>query len=82
MNGLVSCGVSGIVAFAVKRISVFRSSKNKIGAIFMTSDLIFNSGIIICGAAVFSAVITIIVLRFRKLQLNKQLDAEFGKRRH
>ena len=46
----------------------------------MAPDLIFNSGIILCGVAVVGAVIAVIVLRFSKSRLNKQLDAEYGKR--
>ena len=47
----------------------------------MSPDLIFNSGIIICGVAVVGALIVAIILRLSKTRLNKQLDAEYGKRR-
>jgi uncharacterized integral membrane protein len=47
----------------------------------MTSDVIFNSGVILCGAAVMGAVVAAIALRLRKARLEKQLDAEFGERR-
>ena len=48
----------------------------------MTPDLIFNSGIVICGIAVVGAIIAAIVLRVFKVRLNRRLDAEYGKRRH
>jgi len=48
----------------------------------MTAELIFNIGIIICGVAVASAIIATIILRISKVRLNKQLDAEYGKRRN
>jgi len=48
----------------------------------MSPDFIFNGGLIICGAAVISSIIAIIILRLLKTQLNKKFDAEYGKRRH
>lgn len=47
----------------------------------MSPDLIFNTGIIICGAAVIFTIIAVIILRFLKTRLNRQLDSEYGKRR-
>ncbi|MDR0491109.1 MAG: hypothetical protein LBH28_07705 [Oscillospiraceae bacterium] len=48
----------------------------------MSPDFIFYSGIVICGVAIVSAVIAVIILRLSKTRLNKRLDAEYGKRRH
>ena len=48
----------------------------------MTSEMIFNSGIIICGITVVGAVVAFITMRVYKTRLNKHLDVEFGKRRH
>ena len=48
----------------------------------MTPELIFKSGIVICVVAVVCAVLAAIVLRLMKLRLNKNLDAEYGKRKH
>ena len=47
----------------------------------MFPDFVFNSGIVICGVAVVGAVIAAIMLRRSKARLNRQLDAEYGKRR-
>lgn len=48
----------------------------------MESEMIFNLGILICVVAIAGAIITAIMLRIFKVRLNKQLDAEFGKRRY
>ena len=48
----------------------------------MAPELIFNIGNVICGVSVISAIIATIILRMSKTRLNRQLDAEFGKRRH
>jgi len=45
------------------------------------SEILFSGGIIICGIAVIGALISIIILRFMKIHLNKQFDIEYGKRR-
>jgi hypothetical protein len=47
----------------------------------MSPELILNTGIVICCVAVAGAVITGIVLRLSRKRLNRQLDAEYGKRR-
>jgi len=47
----------------------------------MAPDLIFNAGLIICGAVAAAAVISAIVLKTAKKRLDRRLDAEYGKRR-
>ena len=47
----------------------------------MTPELLYNTGIILCGAAVAVAVVAAVVLGLVRARLNKRLDAEFGKRR-
>ncbi|MCL1792338.1 MAG: hypothetical protein FWG34_00555 [Oscillospiraceae bacterium] len=48
----------------------------------MAPELIFYIGIFICCIAVMGAIIAIIFLHLFKVRLDKQLDAEYGKRRH
>lgn len=48
----------------------------------MPPDYILYSGIAVCGIAVIGAIIATILLRFFKMRINKQLDTEYGKRRH
>ena len=46
------------------------------------SQIVFESGIVICVIASLAAIVATIVLRLLKIRLNKQLDMEFGRRRH
>lgn len=48
----------------------------------MTPEQIFHIGVVICGVAVVGALIAAILLRCFKARLNRQLDSEYGKRRH
>jgi len=47
----------------------------------MSPELVFYAGIAVSLVAVAIAIVAILVLRFSKVRLNKQLDAEYGKRR-
>ncbi len=49
---------------------------------FTISELLFYGGISAMGAAIILAVASIIIFRSGGKRLNKQLEAEFGKRRH
>ena len=46
------------------------------------STILFYSGIAVCLASAVGGIIAVIVLRYSKTRLNKQLDAEYGKQRH
>ena len=48
----------------------------------MSHNIIFAGGIIICGIAAVGGIVAGLALRISKKRLNKQLDAEYGKRRH
>ena len=46
------------------------------------SEVLFYGGIALSGTAILCGIIAAIILRLLKLRLNKQLDAEYGKRGH
>ena len=46
------------------------------------SEFLYSAGIAICSATAVSAVIATFILRFSKTRLNKQLNTEYGSRRH
>jgi uncharacterized iron-regulated membrane protein len=48
----------------------------------MPPDLIFTLGAALCGIALLLMIIMGLVMHISKKRLNKQLDAEYGKRRH
>jgi len=48
----------------------------------MTGDFLFNTGLVIMGGAVVCAIAVVIGLGLRKRRLKKQLEVEYGKRRH
>lgn len=44
------------------------------------SEVLLYGGIAVCSVAVISAIIATVLLCFFKARLNRQLDAEYGKR--
>lgn len=48
----------------------------------MSPDELFYGGIVICAITIFSSMIAIISFHFMKINLNKKLDMDYGKRRN
>ena len=48
----------------------------------MSHEFVYIIGVVVCCIAVAGALIAAIVLRLAKVRLNRQFDAEYGKRRH
>ena len=48
----------------------------------MTAEILFYGGVAVCAVAAVCAAATAAVAFFTRKRLNRQLDEEYGKRRH